>query len=337
MDRDYYEVLGASRTASQDEIRKAYLQLARQHHPDANPDDPSAAERFQEIQNAYDVLKDSEKRSQYDHFGPNFAAAGGPGAGFEQWRTAGGPGGFSFEGVDLNDILGGMGGGMGNGMGAGMGGGSPFDGLFGGPPQGAPQGGARRRRRAPQPPPAQDVQQEITVPFQTAIRGGEIDVTVQKREKRSTLTIKIPTGIEDGKKIRLRGQGESGCRGAPSGDLILTIHPESHPHFTRKGNNLELVAPISLSEAILGAKIDIPTPNGTVALTVPAGTSGGKKFRIPGHGVPSTKGSPGNLVVQVRIVLPQETITDDEKQMPLEDAVQQIGDRTAPQRENIKF
>jgi DnaJ-class molecular chaperone len=329
MDRDYYEVLGVTRTASQDEIRKAYLQLARQHHPDANPDDPSAAERFQELQNAYEVLKEPEKRTQYDQFGPNFAAAGGPGAGFEQWRTAGGPGGFSFDGIDLNDILGGMGG--------GMGGGSPFD-LFGGAPQGPPPSrGGRRRRRAPNPPPVQDVQQEITVPFQTAIRGGELDIIVQRREKQSTLTIKIPTGIEDGKKIRLRGQGEQGLGGGPPGDLILTVHVGSHPYFTRKGKNLELVAPITLSEATFGGKIDIPTPNGTIALTVPPCTSGGKKFRISGHGVPSPKDTPGDLVVQVRIILPEDAITDDETKSPFEETVRQIGERTDPKRKNLKF
>lgn len=334
MDRDYYEVIGVSRKASEDEIRKAYLKLAREHHPDMNLEDPSAKERFQEIQKAYEVLKDKEKRAQYDQFGPNFAAAGGPGAGFEQWRTGGGPGGpggFSFENIDLSDILGGA-------FGGSQGGGSPFGEMFGGGPQAPPsRGGRRGRRRQPQPPVSRDVQQELTVPFERAVRGGEIDIIVQRREKRSTLTVKIPVGLEEGQKIRLRGQGEQSDGRSPAGDLILTVHSGPHPCFTRHGKNLELLASITLEEALFGAKIDIPTPNGTVALTIPPSTSGGKKFRIPGHGVPSKDGTAGDLIVQVRILLPAKPPAEDDMELSLREAVRRIGENTTPPRMDLKF
>jgi len=280
--RDFYEVLGVSRSASQDEIRKAYKKLARMFHPDVKPTEPDAEKKFSEITEAYDVLSDAEKRKTYDQFG--HAARGAGGNPFQ----GGGGGGGSF---DLDDILGGM-----------FGGGSPFGG-----------GGRRAHPRAQR---GQDARAEITVPFTVAVEGGEHSVTLQNGSKSERLTVKIPAGIEEAQSIRLAGQGNPGMGGGSTGDLIVTVHIAPHPWFRRDGQNLQVDVPVSPSEAALGAKIEVPTlSEGTVVLTVPPGTSSGAKLRLRGKGVRNHKTDDrGDQFVLLKIVVPKD-LTDEAKSL----------------------
>lgn len=274
--RDFYDVLGVSRSASQDEIRKAYKKLARKFHPDVKPADPDAEKKFSEITEAYDVLSDEEKRRTYDQFGhaARGAAGGNPFQGFG--------GGGSF---DLDDILGGM-----------FGSGSPFGGG----------GGGRRSQARTQR--GQDAKAEITIPFSVAVDGGEHSVTVQNGAKSERLTVKIPAGIEDGQNVRLSGQGNPGVNGGPAGDLIVMVHIAPHPWFRRDGQNLVLEVPVTPSEAALGTKIDVPTlSEGTVVLTIPPGTSSGAKLRLRGKGVKNHRtGERGDQFVLLKIAVPRD-------------------------------
>ncbi len=283
--RDFYEVLGVSKTASQDEIRKAYKKLARKFHPDVKPADPDAEKKFSEITEAYDVLSDEEKRKNFDQFGHGFRGAG-PGGGNPFQGFGGGGGGQAF---DIEDLLGGM---FGGGGGRG---GNPFGG-----------GGGRRGQSRPQK--GNDVKAEITVPFIVAVDGGEHSLSVQQGSTTERLTVKIPAGIEDGQTIRLAGQGGGGVAGGSSGDLLVTIHIAPHPWFRREGHNLMIDVPLSPSEAALGAKIDVPTlSEGEVVLSVPPGTSSGAKLRLRGKGVRNPKtGDKGDQFVVLKIVLPKE-------------------------------
>ena len=302
MATDYYQTLGVAKKATEDEIRKAYRDLARKYHPDLNPDDASAKKKFQDVQAAFDVLNDKKKREQYDRFGPGFEQMGGGGPRGPGGAGFGGHGPVSFDDIDLNDIL----------SGAAGGGGGGFADLFRnfGRGRSGPAGGARTR--PPQPRRGADLQHQLTVSFNTAVLGGEAQVTVQRKNgKREAISVKVPAGIEDGKKIRLRQQGEAGEHGGSAGDILLQIHVATHPHFHRRGTNLDVRVPISLAEAVVGAKIDVPTPRGTISLSVPPGTSSGKKLRIKGHGI-EVKGKPaGDLFAEIMIELPPEMDADD--------------------------
>lgn len=302
MAKDYYETLGVKRSASSDELSKAYRELARKYHPDLNPKDAAAKEKFQEVQRAFDVLSDPKKREQYDRFGPNFESMGGgpggPGGGRQGWPGGGYRGGA--EEVDLNDLFG--------GAGAGGGGFADLFKHFGGGMGGGAAGGPRTAPRK-----GADLEHEITVPFSSAVKGGEAALSVRRANgKTETISVKIPAGIEDGKKIRLRGQGEPSPGGGPDGDILLTIHVASHPEFTRRGTRLDVVTPITLAEAVQGAKIDVPTPHGAVSVSVPAGTSSGKKLRLKGQGVRPEGKPPGDLYVELQIALP-EGLTEEER------------------------
>jgi len=283
--RDYYEVLGLSRSATADEIKRAYRKLAKQHHPDANPDDPSAQKKFAEITEAYEVLSDQEKRQKYDQFGHNWSRVGG-GPGGDPFGGFGGGGGAGF---DLNDILGGMFG--------GAGGGSPFGGA-----------GGRGGRRPPRAQQGQNIDVEIRVPFQVGIEGGEHELTLQTGGRVEKLTVKVPAGISDGGKVRLAGQGQPGAGGGSAGDVIVTVKIAGHPWFWRDGNNLMVEIPITPSEAALGAKVDVPTlSDGTVVMTIPPGTSSGAKLRLRGKGAPDPRtGNRGDQLAQLKIVSPKE-------------------------------
>jgi DnaJ-class molecular chaperone len=287
--RDLYEILGVSKTASDKEIRAAYRELARKNHPDRNPDDPQAEERFKEASYASQVLLDPEKRKLYDEFGeiglregfnPDAyrAYAGGPG----------GPGGGGFSG-SIEDLLGQMGIG-GRGGGPGMGdvfGEDVIGSIFG---RGA-RGGARARPR--------EVVSDITIDFVDAVRGVETELGLQvPGEGPRTLKVRIPAGVRDDGKIRLRGQAPGG------GDIVLRVHVKPHPHFAREGDDLTLALPVTVGEAYNGAKIEVPTPHGSVTLRVPAGIESGAKLRLRGKGV-KRGDHVGDLLVQVRIVLPK--------------------------------
>ena len=300
MGEDYYQVLGVARNASQADIQKAYRDLARKHHPDMNPDDKSAKKKFQKIQAAFDVLNDPQKREMYDRYGSSFEAmgAGGPRGGAGRGAGPGGAGWTGFGGQGFEDVDFGQFFGERFGADPGEGFASFFDQFRRG--AGARKASPKRSRKGA------DLAHDLTIPFATAVLGGEVQVAVDRRTgSPETLSIKVPPGIEDGKKLRLKGQGEPGPGKAPSGDLILTIHVAPHPCFQRRGSSLHLRVPLTLGEAAGGATVDIPTPKGTVSLRVPPGTSSGTKLRVKGHGVATKSGSPGDLIAEVEIVLPK--------------------------------
>ncbi|HET6880947.1 MAG TPA: J domain-containing protein [Pirellulales bacterium] len=286
MAEDYYKSLELNRGASQTEIDKAYARLARKYHPDVNPDDKDAKKKFQEIQAAYDVLKDPKKREMYDRYGSAFEQAGQAGGGPRggaTWTHNVGPEDFDFAQFFGGEMPGGMGD------------------IFSQMRRGR---GPQRRGRSAQTAGA-DVEAEIEIPFNLAVTGGETQLTLSRAGGESeTLTVRIPPGIDDGKKLRLRGRGEPGTNGGPSGNLLVKIRVAPHPYFTRKGDHLYVRLPVTLVEAAEGAKVDVPTPKGTVSLRVPAGSSSGTKLRIKGQGVATPNHPPGDLYAEVQIMLP---------------------------------
>ncbi len=320
MAEDYYKTLGVPRNAPQADILKAYRDLARKNHPDMNPDDPKAKKKFQEIQSAFDVLNNPEKREMYDRYGSSFETVGqgapqggrGPGAG-----GGFGTSGFSTEDIDFSEMFGDGGGGGGP---AGLGDiFSHFRRAAGG------RGGAKRR--------ASDVESEVTIPFNTSILGGEVQLGLQRPNGQTeTIVVKVPPGIDDGKKIRLRGQGEKAtARGTP-GDLLLTVRVAPHPVFSRKGNDLSVRLPVTLGEAVGGASVDVPAPSGMLSLQIPPGTSSGKKLRIKGQGIGLKNGTRGDLFVEIQIVLPAG-LSDAER-----DSIREIDQRhPSNPRQNLRW
>ena len=301
MSEDYYATLGVKRGASADEIRKAYRELARKYHPDLNRDDAQAQQRFKDVQKAFDVLNDAKKREMYDRYGSDFEAFAGAQAGPRHGRRANQTGGQSFEFNmdDLEDMLGGRGGPSGRG----------FADIF----KQFQQPGARRQQAAQR---GQDIEHELTVPFATSVNGGHAQISVRRSgSKVESLDVKIPAGIDDGKKIRLRGQGEPGQGDAPAGDILITIRVSPHPSFQRRGMHLDVKVPVTLAEALSGGKIDLPTPSGTISLSVPPCSSSGKKLRIKGHGVHRPDGSRGDLFAELQIVLPGDLSPSDADDM----------------------
>lgn len=314
MATDHYATLGVGKTATPDEIQKAYRKLARKYHPDMNPNDATAKKKFQEVQSAFEVLSDADKRKRYDQFGSDFESmggfpGGGPGAGPRTWRyTTTGPQGQPFDVNDLGDLFGG-------GGGAEVGGGGFAD-LF---KQFSRSRGSKRAAPAER---GNDLKHDLTVPFNSAVMGGEAAVSVQRQDGDvETIQVKIPAGIDDGKKIRLRGQGVPGTGDAPAGDILLTIHVSPHPFFRRTGNRLDVRVPITLAEATLGAKVDVPTPHGeggrpgVITITVPPNTSSGKRLRIKGHGVRPGNGPAGDLFAEIQVVLPEKLSEGEREQI----------------------
>jgi DnaJ-class molecular chaperone len=314
---DYYQILGVSRSASESEIQKAYRRLARKHHPDLAEDKKRAKEKFQKIQQAYDVLSDPEKRKLYDQLGPNFesyaqASRGGQGPG---------GGGRGAGGFDFRDVFG-----------QGGGDGPPLEEIL---RQFGFRGGGGGRRSAPfefdtgpmpteEPPPRPaDRREEITISFQTAVAGGKHQIQLVRPDGRTqAISLTIPAGIEDGKTMRLRGQGDARPGGA-NGDLIVRIRVAPHPVFTRHAKNLHVVVPITVAEAVSGGKIELPTPHGEVTLTIPPFSSSGRQMRLKGMGIRPANQSPGDLIAELQIVLPETR--DDSQAEALEQLAERLG------------
>ncbi len=293
MAKDYYKILGVSRNATAEEIQKAYRRLVRKYHPDVNPDDKQAQEKFKEVQEAFEVLSDPKKREMYDRYGSAFeyaAAGGGPGGAGQTYTWSNVD--TDFDDFDFSQIFG------------SRGAGSPFDfvEIF----RRQQPGGARPRARR-----GVDVETELTVPFATAVTGGETEITLRGPQGEKHLRVKIPAGIESGQKIRLRGQGRPGAGGGPPGDLFIRVQVAPHPWFERVGKNLRLKLPVTPAEAAGGTTIDVPTPKGTVSLKVPPGSNTGTKLRVRGHGVAPRGQSPGDLIVELQVKLPPNLTPED--------------------------
>jgi len=291
---DLYQRLGLKRGASEAEIKKAYRSLAKQLHPDRNKDNPNTAKRFSEVTHAYDLLSDKDKRARYDRgeideegnpkmpFGAGFGGysggAGGPqaGPGYENVNFGG------AEGADLSDL---------------------FEGLFGGASGsragGGPFSGFRQRARAAQK--GADVAYRLKVPFEDAVALKPQRITLADGK---TIDLKLPQGVEDGTRIRLAGKGQEGPGGR--GDAMVTIEVAPHRFYTRDGTNIRLDLPITLKEAVLGAKVKVPTPEGPVMLTIPSGTTSGKVLRLKGRGFVGKDGKRGDQLVSAIVDVPAE-------------------------------
>ncbi|RKS67874.1 curved DNA-binding protein [Motilibacter peucedani] len=301
MARDFYDVLGVSRDAGRDELQQAFRRLARQNHPDVNRD-PGAEERFKEVNEAYSVLSDPKQRKKYDRFGDDFrqvpddweervgaaagAGRGGPGPrGRRTTRTTGadagadyvdfGGGGFRSDfggGIDIEDLLGGM-----------------FAGRAGariGPLAGA------------------DQEAELPLTVEEAYRGGRREITLNGPDGPRTYTVTIPPGVTDGRRIRLAGEGGRGMGDGPAGDLYLIVRLQPHPVFRVEGKDITVQLRVAPWESALGATVPVTTPGGATKVTVPPGSSSGRRLRLRGEGMPDTRGGPGDLYAEVRVMVP---------------------------------
>lgn len=313
MARDYYKTLGVERTAKAAEIKKAYRKLARKFHPDVNPGNPEAEQRFKDIQEAYTVLSDSEKRSQYDTFG---RVEGDPGAGFDPFRRAGttwrDAGGYRVDFEDLRSAAQGV---------------PDLGDLFG-----QFFGGGRAARQRPRPRRGADHEIEVEIEFADAVRGTAVTIPVQRQVRCSAckgkgssgtrpcaschgagvvvsterLRVKIPEGIGAGQRVRMAGKGAEGRDGGKPGDLFVRVGVRAHPFFKREGDNIHTTIPVTFSEAYRGGEVEIGTVHGPVRAKIPAGTNSGRTFRLRGKGVRNMKTRAyGDHLYTVQIVVPK--------------------------------
>ncbi len=294
MPRDYYQVLGISRSASQDEIKAAYRKLVRKYHPDANKTDASAGAKFKEVQEAYDVLSDAKKRENFDRYGR--ADAPEPQPGPRNYRNTGSAGGFRTSGgwqggtaadfgdVDLNDIF------------------EKFAGF-----SRRSRGAAPRQQTTDVPtPPSYDINHDVTLTFEQAARGTKLSLQLTGLGGRrpETLEVTIPPGVHEGSKVRLKGRGQPSQYGG-RGDLNIITHIQKHPYFTREGDDVILDLPVSLTEAIHGARIEVPTLDGPVTVKVPPGVNTNKKLRIKGRGIHYPNKPSGDQLCRIQVMLPE--------------------------------
>ena len=302
MARDYYDVLGVARDAGPDELQQAFRRLARANHPDVNKD-PGAEERFKEINEAYSALSDPELRKRYDRFGEDFrrvpedweqrvgAGVGGSGGRAGRgprttWTTegadvGGGFGGGGFEGIDIEDLLGGM---------------------FGG-----------RGRRAARTAGA-DQEAELPLTLEEAYQGGRKEITLNGPDGPRSYTVTIPPGVNDGRRIRLAGEGGRGFGDGSAGDLYLVVRLLPHPLFRVHGRNIHVDLKLTPWEAALGASVPVATPGGETKVTVPAGSSSGRRLRLRGQGMPDPGGHPGDLFAEIKIMVPPR-LSDREREL----------------------
>lgn len=312
--KDYYKILGVSKTATADEIRKAYKQLARKHHPDLNPKSKTESEKkFKEIAEAHAILVDPEKRKRYDEFGAAGVQEGFDPSRARQWQdwskrggfTTGGPGGGGFEfhfggpggGASFENLFRGGGGG-GGGATADMG--DILEGMFGG---GSPAGRARRRgggaRRGP--PAGEDIEHEIEIGVPESLRGTTVALELDRGNGPERIDAKIPAGVREGQRVRLAGLGAAG------GDLYVRVKLRPHPFLERRGDDVVIDVPVTVAEAVAGAKVDVPLPQGgTVEVKIPPGTSSGRLLRLRGLGAPKRGGGKGDLLVRVQVAVPSD-------------------------------
>jgi curved DNA-binding protein len=305
--RDYYETLGVSKTATDDEIKRAFRKLARKHHPDVNKDKATAEEKFKQLNEAYEVLGDPEKRKKYDELGANWNQPGGgqppPGWGPQQSgggfrRYGGGDGGgveFEFGGTGFSDF---------------------FEQFFGGGRSQSGFGGSHFGQRPAEAERGSDVEADIMVTLEEALHGSKRTVSLRRSNsnKLETYQVKIPKGVHEGQRIRLAGQGEAGAGGGKSGDLFLRVRLARHPDFTVEGSDLIHDVKIDPSQAVLGGELEVPTLEGSARLKLPAGTQAGQRFRLRGHGLPTAAGARGDLFVAPEIQIPKK-LTEREREI----------------------
>src|SRR2546428_8319053 len=304
--RDYYETLGVPKTATDEEIRSAFRKLARKYHPDVAKDKKAAEEKFKEINEAYEVLGDPEKRKKYDQLGADWNRPGGfqpppdwqwqgqqPGGGFYQWGGDGGGVQFEFDGTGFSDF---------------------FEAFFGGGRGRSAFGGFGGRQATAER--GADVEADIMVTLEEALHGSTRTVSLRRAgsNKVENYQVKIPRGVHEGQRIRLRGQGEAGTRGGKSGDLFLRVRLAKHPDFSVEGSDLIHEVKIDPWRAGLGSELLVPTLEGNVRLKIPPGTQGGQRVRLRERGLPSTSGKRGNLYVDVQINVPKK-ITEREREI----------------------
>lgn len=306
MAEDYYQILGVEKGAGPEDIKKAYRKLALKYHPDRNPNNREAEEKFKKISEAYAVLSDSEKRKQYDSFGSDQFSQrfsqeeifrnvdfsqilrdlgfGGPGKDDPRYRGGGRQGTYTFRGGD------------------------PFADLF----------GQRRQEHYQMPQKGEDLHYNLSITLEESVFGVDKKLSLQRDQQVDEISVKIPAGINTGKKLRLSGKGNTGLRGGPGGDLYLNIIVQSHPIFARDGNDIYIEKSISFTQAVLGTSIDVSTLDGTIKrIKIPAGTQNNTKIRMKGYGVPAMKGSgtaKGDQYVKISITVPRK-ITDKQLQL----------------------
>ncbi|MCE9610523.1 MAG: DnaJ domain-containing protein [Chthoniobacter sp.] len=290
--KDYYSILGVAKGATQDEVRKAFRQLARKHHPDVAKDKKTAESKFKEINEAYEVLGDAEKRKRYDELGTDWAR-GGPQQPPPGWGRGGRPdaGMGGFEGTGFSDFFEQFFSG-----GAGRGARSPFGGM------------------GPEPAPGGDIEADLLVTIEEALHGGKKKISFRRdaRAPVETYEVRIPKGVREGQKIRLAGQGQAGRRGQ-AGDLLLVVRLEKHPDFRSEGADLYYDLPVPAWMAVLGGETHIPTPDGSVRLKIPAGSQPGRKFRLKGRGLPVSATARGDFYAEVTVTLPSELTPETRK------------------------
>src|SRR6266478_10232017 len=304
--RDYYETLGVSKTATEDEIRSAFRKLARKYHPDVAKDKKAAEEKFKQINEAYEVLGDPEKRKKYDQLGADWNQPGGfqpppgwgtqqPGGGFRRYGTGDGGGvEFEFGGTGFSDFFEQF---FGGGRQAGFGG-SPF---------------GQRRSAAER---GSDVEADIMVTLEEAFHGSKRTISLRRSNsnKVESYQVKIPKGVHEGQRIRLAGQGEAGAGGGKSGDLFLRVRLARHPDFTVEGSDLIHEVKIAPWQAVLGTELVVPTLEGNARLKIPPGTQGGQRFRLRERGLPGVSGKRGDLYVVAQINVPKK-VSDREREI----------------------
>ncbi len=299
MSDDLYNVLGVNRTASASEIKQAYRKLASKMHPDKNPGDSSAELRFKRVNQAYQVLSDKKRRAMYDEFGDaalsdNFDAERA--RMYKQWAGRGGGGGGGggggfgrgggVQGVDLEDLFGANTGGQNIG--------DLFGDLFG--------GGGRRRASRSAGTRGADLESPLSIDFVSAVRGTTVSLRLEGETE--PIQVRIPPGASEGSKVRVKGKGSASPFGGPAGDLLLQLHVEPHPYFRMEGDDLHVDLPITVTEAYRGAKVRVPTPDGSVTMTVPAGSQSGKSARLRGKGIARRGRLPGDLYVHFQVQVP---------------------------------